>query len=174
MSDVPRPALITLLAGLVLAAQAHGQRPNPEDQHLALIGLTEVDPRVMVEWDMEVTMRGGTTLSDFERSLSSAFELALGRIGVRIDETAPARLDCVVSLTYVQNADATVVLSRSVRLLEPDTPEEPLGHWIVRWSRGETLETGRDALSGTEVGRDCAAAFGQDWRRANPKGESPR
>ena len=169
MSDVAGTALITLLAGVVFTAEAHGQRPNQEDQHLALSGLTAVKARVMVQWDMGVTMRGGTTLSDFERTVRSAFERGLGSTGVSLDETAPAHVDCVVSLTYVENAKETVILSRTVRLLRPDNPEEPIGRWTVGWSRGETRVTGRDALSGSEVGRDCAAAFGRDWRRANPE-----
>ena len=163
-----RAALVTLLAGAVFASAAHGQRPNQGDQHLALRGLTAVRAGVIVQWDMGVTMRGGTTLSEFERTLRSAFELGLGGTGVRVDETTSAHVDCVVSVTYAENADATVVLSRTVRLLRPAIPEEPLGRWTVDWSQGDTRVTGRDELSGSEVGSDCAAAFGRDWRRANP------
>ena len=162
------PALIASLAGVAFAACAYGQDPDHEDQNLALVGLTEVAARVTVQWDMEVTMRGGTTLSDFEQNLRRAFELGLSRTGVSMDETAAAHVDCVVSLRYVEKADPTVVLSRTVRLFKPDTPEEPFGRWTVGWSRGETRETGRDALSGSEVGRDCAEAVGRDWRQANP------
>jgi hypothetical protein len=169
ISDVPCSTLISALALGIFAAGVQGQRPSREDQHLALIGLTDVDARVIVQWDMEVTMRGGTTLSDFERSLKSAFELGLHGTGVRINETSSARVDCVVSLTYTEKANPTVLLSRTIRLFRPSRPEERLGPWIVGWSRGETRETDRDALSGSEVGRDCAAAFGQAWRRANRK-----
>ncbi len=168
MSDVARTTLITFLAGSVLAADANGQRPDREDQHLALSGLTTVEARVTVQWDMGITMRGGTTLSDFERDVEDAFELGLGRTGLSIHEAAGSHLDCVVILTHMENAKESVELSRTVRLFRPDTPEDPLGRWTVSWSRGETRATTRDALSGAAVGRDCASAFRQDWRRANP------
>jgi hypothetical protein len=169
MPDMPRTALITLLTGAIFSADAHGQRLDQENQHLALSGLTAVQARITVQWDMAVTMRGGTTLSEFENDLRSAFERGLGGTGISVDETAPAHVDCVVSLTYLESAEGTVTLVRTVRLFSPDDPDEPLGRWAVAWSRGETRVTGRDALSGSEVGGDCAAAFGQDWRRANPR-----
>jgi hypothetical protein len=170
MPHVSRTALIMLLAGVLFSANAHGQRLDQEDQYLALSGLTEVKARTIVQWDMAVTMRGGTTLSDFERDLVSSFELELRDIGLTLSETASAQLDCLVSLTYVEDANATVTVSRTVRLLRPDDPEEPLGGWSVGWSRGETSTTGRDELSGSEVGGDCGAILGRDWRRANPEG----
>jgi len=169
MPDLARTALIALLTGAIFTAEARGQRPDQENQHLALIGITAVQARVVVQWDMAVTMRGGTTLSDFENDLRSAFERGLGGSGMSVDDTAPARVDCVVSLTYLESAEGTVTLVRTVRLFSPDDPDEPLGRWTVAWSRGESRVTGRDELSGSEVGGDCAAAFGQDWRRANPR-----
>ena len=173
MPDRACTALIVLLAGVVFAADARGQRPPQEDQrledqYLTLSGLSAVKARVTVQWDMAVTMRGGTTLADFERNLRSAFELGLGDAGIGRDEAASARLDCVVGLMYLENGEGTVVLSRTVRLLKRDNPKQPLGRWTVGWSRGETYETRRDALSGSEAGLDCAAAFERDWRRANP------
>ena len=168
MSDVVRTTLITLLACAVLAPGANGQRLDPEDQHLALSGLTTVEARVTVQWDMGITMRGGTTLSDFERDVEDAFELGLGRTGVSLHDAAGAHLDCVVILTHMENAKGSIELSRTVRLFRPDTPEDPVGRWTVIWSRGETRATTREALSGAAVGRDCASAFRRDWRRANP------
>jgi hypothetical protein len=170
MPDITRTLLSMLLTSVLFSANAHGQRFDHEDQYLALSGLTELKARTIVQWDMAVTMRGGTTLSEFERDLESSFALELLDIGLTLDETAPVRLDCVVSLTYVEDANATVTVSRTVRLLRPDDPEEPLGRWTVGWSRGETSMTGRDELSGSEVGRDCGAVLGLNWRRANPEG----
>ena len=170
MHHISRPALIVWLAGVLFSANAHAQRPDQEEPYLALSGLTEVKARTIVQWDMAVTMRGGTTLSDFERELESSFELELRGIGLTLDETASAQLHCLVSLTYVEDANATVTVSRTVRLLRPDDAEEPLGGWTVGWSRGETSTTSRDELSGSEVGGDCAAVLGRDWRRANPEG----
>jgi hypothetical protein len=169
MPDISRTALIMLLAGVLFSANAHGQRLDQDDQYLALSGLTEVKARTIVQWDVAVTMRGGTTLSAFERDLESSFELELRDIGLTLEETATAQLHCLVSLTYVE-ANATVTVSRTVRLLRPDDPEEPMGRWTVGWSRGETSTTGRDELSGSEVGGDCGAILGRDWRRANPEG----
>ncbi len=169
MPDISRPALVMLLASMLFCANAHGQRLDQDNQYLALSGLTEVKVRAIVQWDMAVTMRGGTTLSAFERDLESSFKLKLRDIGLTLEETATVQLHCLVSLMYMET-DATVTVSRTVRLLRPDDPEELMGRWAVGWSRGETSTTGRDELSASEIGGDCSAILGRDWRRANPEG----
>ncbi len=136
-------------------------------------GLTSVKARVTVQWDMAITMRGGATLSGFERDVRSAFERGFTGTDVRVDETAPAHLDCLVRLRYIEDADGTVVLSHTVRLSRADDPEGRLSPWAVAWSRGERRVTNRDALSGSEVDRDCAADFERDFRRANPTRSLP-
>jgi len=167
VTDAARAALIASLACVVVVAEAEGQSTNQDGRYLGLSGLTAVSPRVMVNWDMAVTMRGGATRSEFELDLRGAFELGLRGAGVGLDEMDPAQLECVVSLTYEESPEGTVVSSRTVRLLTPNTPGDALGAWTVSWSRGETRVTSRDALSGAEVGSDCAGAFERDWLRAN-------
>jgi hypothetical protein len=160
-------AHVTLLTAVAFPAVANGQLRSGGDESDALRGLRSVDVRADVAWDMAVTMRGGTIRSDFEQDVRDAFELGMTRTGVRLDGAAPARVDCAVSLRYVESDEPTVIVSRTVRLLKPEAPEEGLGRWVVGWSRGSTWEVRRDALAGSEVGRGCAAAFERDWRRAN-------
>ena len=74
MPDMHRTVLITLLAGAMFTAGARGQHVTAEGQHLALSGLTAVQARITVQWDMAITMRGGSTSSEFEKDLTH-FEL---------------------------------------------------------------------------------------------------
>lgn len=162
-SAMVRIILTALTLTCATAADALGQQADTPSRLPALADLERVTARTVVEWDREITMRGGTVESAFEADVLDAFESALLEAGVVLEDTLPARLDCVVSLTYGEDREGVVEFLRTVRLMEPRDEDDLRGAWVVRWSRGRVGSVPRRDLDGASIGRDCAEAFEGAW-----------
>jgi hypothetical protein len=114
-------------------------------------------------------MRGGVTRQELETSLRDGFKAALGEGGLRVVDSAPFRLDCSVSLTLEEGRTLEVHVFRTVRLMHATSRQGPNAPSVV-WSEGRGTQLASSALSGEELGRDCAVAFIEEWQRANPGG----
>ena len=153
------------LVGTIVPSRVDGQPPSDS----VLVGVRQVDARVLISWDERVTTGGGMLESQAKTQMS-IFTLELRKLGLIVTASAPNLLWCSVNVLYDGKGlvlvgysgelDETVYLSRLKRSV-----------WATTWNYGGVLTVGLSKLSESlsTQAKECAERFGNAWLSANPR-----
>lgn len=130
-----------------------------------LSGLTRLDVRATAVWDeLITTSAGGATDAQFEEALLQGLQEAIrgAERGPALDPAAPSFLLCHVDTYY----DSGLIVY-SVRVSHHE-PHDDGGHaitWLRSWVGSYTAQQLHVIWT---LADQCADAFLEDWRTANP------
>jgi hypothetical protein len=169
-----RVATSAIAAGLtalwVVAALATSWRAAPLaaqeiDDPAALAGVPAVALRATAVWDEEITTSaGGATGAQFEEALLSGLRTAIDEAdpGPLIDPGAAGSLLCHVDTFYDRGL---IVYAVRVSYHRPDADGIPVIAWLESSVGSYTAEQLHVIWT---LADQCADAFLEDWRAANP------
>ncbi|MHB1194999.1 MAG: hypothetical protein ACYC6F_18405 [Longimicrobiales bacterium] len=114
--------------------------------------------------DVDAWMDVATDADRFRESSQRAFELALRRDGLVVEQVNSRELWCTVAAAQ---RGGTIFLRWNLSLYDNEMPLHRL-----LWSAGSIGMVGREAFTPQETARTCADLFVAEWVKQNPGGAS--
>ncbi len=155
----------TALALAILALAPVAGRAQDIGDPAALAGVSTVSLRATADWDELITTSvGGATASQFEEALLAGFETAIdGAVGtVRRDPAAEEFVLCHVDTFY---DSGLIVYAARASFHRPESDGRHVVTWLESWVGSYTAQQLHLVWT---LADQCAEAFLDDWRAANP------
>jgi hypothetical protein len=131
----------------------------PELNGKSLAGVRAFDAHVVLQVWLAMTQ----DKDRFEKNVQSAFELALRRDGVVVDQKAPNYLFC--DLKFAEGGSGLVAYSYQVAYYTVELQ----GPHRLQWVSGGMVTVGKSKLTEESVAKDCADIFANEWLKWNPR-----
>lgn len=157
-----KTTFLPLLAALGLCAAAGSATAQhfPETNGLALEGVDTFDAVFNIAGWLDVA----ADQDRFRANGQSAFELALRRDAVRVDDSAPNYLFCEVAAAQdFESGKVYYQYDVQYYAYNPD------GVHALLWESGAVVSIAAGAFTPDEVAKDCADEFANEWLKQNPK-----